>query len=162
MRQSVSKQKNFYFNCDKFNQLNASYYFNELKEVAKNIEGNFYIYYMNFSVHELWEFISAWKHIPQLHINGCIIPFDYEFYFGENMDGCNIQYISLCETGLKDYSDWIKNPHRFENFIKAVSKCDSLAKSLKYLYIGRSGISREFAQATVDRYGLNEIKFQGL
>ena len=116
-------------------QIDGSKYYEALKAVAARTVWDFYIHNTNLSADELWGILKAAKHVKNVAFAYSSIPFDYEMDFGEGMDNCNIEYISLQCSGGASYSNWAANPIRFENLITSISKCAPLVKSLKKLYI---------------------------
>ena len=87
MKNSVSTQKIFYFNCNKQVQIEGSKYFEALKAIAKKITDSLYIKYTNFSSNEFCEILSSAKLCKNIHFYSDTIPLDSECDFGSDMEG---------------------------------------------------------------------------
>ena len=154
-------QEIFGFNNAKQVQIEGSKYYEAFKAVAARTVGDLYIHNTNLSADELLGILKAAKHVKNVAFSYSWIPFDCEKDFGEGMENCNIEYISLQCSGGASYSNWAANPIRFENFIASISKCAPLVKSLKILYIGNCDITKDKAQEVLNKYKLNGITLQG-
>ena len=161
MKNSIT-QNNLYFNTTKVSQIDCCKYFDALKAAAAKTSDQLHVYYTNLNSYEFCELIKASKHIMQLFFHYDTIPFDYEMDFGDNMNDCKINYISLRYSGGATYSNWAANPIRFENFVASISKCAPLVKSLKTLNIGDCDIVKDKAQVVLTKYKLNGITLQGV
>ena len=87
MKNSVSTQKKFYFNCNKQVQIEGCKYFESLKAIAKKITDNLLIFYTNFSSNEFCEILSAAKLCKNIYFRYDTIPLDSECDFGSDMEG---------------------------------------------------------------------------
>ena len=115
-------QKNFYFNWSSDQRLESSKYITELKLAAANTVNEFYVSNLNFSITDFCELVISAKLASELYICKSIIPLDNKFEFGQQLDVCNTDYLSMQYCGDKDNGDWASNPERFENLLEAISK----------------------------------------
>ena len=159
---SIPVQQTFYFNSTKQEQIKWSKYFEALKTAARKTTNGYVIYNTDFSAQEFWEIVSAAKLCKNLYFIYDLIPLDFEWDFGKEMEGCKIEYIDFSYSGGSSYSNWGQNPARFENLIAAISKWEPLVKTLKTLYIGGCGITKAKAQEVLNKYKLDGIQITGV
>ena len=155
---SIPVQQWFYFNYTKQEQIKWSKYFEALKTAARNTTNDYVIYNTDFSAHEFWEIVSAAKLCKNLYFCYDLIPLDFEWDFGKEMEGCKIENIEFSYSGGSSYSNWGQNPARFENLIAAIAKWEPLVKTLKTLSIGNCDITIAKAQEVLNKYKLNGIQ----
>ena len=65
-------------------------------------------------------------------------------------------------SGNANNGDWAVHPERFENLLEAISNSLALRNSLKTLNIADCGVSKEKAEQVCKKYGLNELKIEGV
>ena len=159
---SISVQQTFYFNYTKQEQIKWSKYFEALKTAARKTTNDYLIYYTDFSAQEFWEIVSAAKLCKNLYFICDLIPLDFEWDFGKEMEGCKIEYIQFAHSGGSSYSNWGQNPARFENLIAAIAKWEPLVKTLKTLDILYCDITKAKAQEVLNKYKLNGIQITGV
>ena len=159
---SIPVQQQFYFNWTKQEQIKWSKYFEALKTAVRKTTNSYYAHNTDFSAHEFWEIVSAAKLCKKLYFCWDLIPLDFEWDFGKEMEGCKIEYISFGYSGGSSYSNWGQNPARFENLIAAIAKWEPLVKTLKYLHIGCCDITKAKAQEVLNKYKLNGIQISGV
>ena len=159
---SIPVQQQFYFNSAKQEQIKWSKYFEALKTAARKTTIGYWIYNTDFSAQEFWEIVSAAKLCKNLQFCYDLIPLDFEWEFGKEMEGCKIENISFSYSGGCSYSNWGQNPARFENLIAAIAKWEPLVKTLKTLYIGGCDITKAKAQEVLNKYKLNGIQITGV
>ena len=155
---SIPVQQWFYFNYKKQEQIKWSKYFEALKTAARKTTNVYDIYNTDFSAHEFWEIVSAAKLCKNLHFYCDLIPLDFEWDFGKEMEGCKIENISFNSSGGSSYSNWGQNPARFENLIAAIAKWEPLVKTLKTLHIPYCDITKAKAHEVLNKYKLNGIQ----
>ena len=155
---SIPVQQQFNFNCTKQEQIKWSKYFEALKTAARKTTNDYWINSTDFSTQEFWEIVSAAKLCKNLYFQYDLIPFDFEWDFGKEMEGCKIEHIGFTYSGGSSYSNWGQNPARFENLIAAIAKWEPLVKTLKTLYIGNCDITKAKAQEVLNKYKLNGIQ----
>ena len=155
---SIPVQQEFYFNITKQEQIKWSKYFEALKTAARKTTDDYLIYNTDFSAQEFWEIVSAAKLCKNLCFDYDLIPLDFEWDLGKEMEGCKIQYISFGYSGGSSYSNWGQNPTRFENLIAAIAKWEPLVKTLKTLDIRYCDITKAKAQEVWNKYKLNGIQ----
>ena len=109
-------------------------YLDSLKEAAKWVSDHFGISHINVSRNEFWELITSAKGIDTLEFSWWNIQTDSECKFGD-MKNCKMQKIFFVWTGHSSYSNWIANPARFENIIKAISNNQYLVYSWSHIEI---------------------------
>ena len=159
---SIPVQQQFYFNGAKQEQIKWSKYFEALKTAARKTTDHYLIYYTDFSSLEFWEIVSAAKLCTILYFRYDLIPLDFEWDFGKEMEGCKIEFIQFYCSGGSSYSNWSQNPARFENLIAAIAKWEPLVKSLKTLNIPYCDITKAKAQEVLNKYKLNGIQITGV
>ena len=159
---SIPVQESFYFNNAKQEQIKWSKYFEALKTAARKTTNDYFISNTDFSALEFWEIVSAAKLCKKLIFYYDLIPLDFEWDFGKEMEGCKIQYIDFYCSGGSSYSNWGQNPARFENLIAAIAKWEPLVKTLKTLWIGSCDITKAKAQEVLNKYKLNGIQIAGV
>ena len=159
---SIPVQKQFYFNITKQEQIKWSKYFEALKTAARKTTDYYLIHNTDFSSLEFWEIVYAAKLCKNLYFYWDLIPIDFEWDFGKEMEGCKIQYIGFTYSGGSSYSNWSQNPARFENLIAAIAKWEPLVKTLKTLYIPGCDITNAKAQEVLNKYKLNGIQITGV
>ena len=162
IRNSIPINKDFYFNYDKQVQIIGSKYLKELKIAAMNTTESYYIFYTNLTAKEFCEIVSAGKNCPHLYFYHNTISFDEEVYFEDDMIEWRIELLGFHNSGSDSYSDWNKNPMRFENMISAISKCVPLSKSLKNINISNWSLTKGKAEEVMKKYNLSEIKIIGV
>ena len=159
---SIPVQQILYFNNPKQEQIKWSKYFEALKTAARKTTNGYFIYYTDFSAQEFWEIVSAAKLCKNLIFYNDLIPLDFEWDFGKEMEGCKIEYIDFYFSGGSSYSNWGQNPARFENLIAAIAKWEPLVKTLKTLFIHSCDITKSKAQEVLNQYKLNGIRITGV
>ena len=155
-------QSRFYFNWNSVSYLESSKYIRELRLAADNTTDSFGVNKLTFSVEDFKSLIVSARHVKNLYIYNSCIPLDSKFEFGEQLDSSNIEYFVVQNCGDKDCGDWAAHPLRFENLLEAISNCLALRNSLKTIYIGGCGVSREKAEQMRNIYGLSELSFTGV
>ena len=141
-------------------QVEGRKYYDALKAVAARTTEYFYVCYISFTADEFWGILKAAKHVKNVGFRFSSIPFYCETDFGEGMENCTIEHISLQGSG--DPSSWNAYPIRFENLIASISKCAPLVKSLKTLHIYGCGMTREKAQGVLNKYKLDGVELEGV
>ena len=68
--------------------------------------------------------------------------------------------MQIISTYYSSHSNWKTNPHRFENLVKGIAKCPPLRKSMRILELTDWGLSKEEAQAIIDKYELEDIEIE--
>ena len=155
-------QKQFYFNWGSNSKVESSKYIRELRLAADNTADGFYIWNLTFSVEDFKSLVVSARQVKTLYIYGSSIPLDCKFDFGDQLDSSDIQTIYVQSCGNKDNGDWAAHLERFENLFEAISNSVALRNSLKTLYIGDCGVSKEKAEQMRKKYGLNELSFTGV
>ena len=115
-------QKEFTFNFYSDQRLESSKYITELKLAAANTKDEFYVKNLNFSISDFFELVVKAKLTIRLYVMKSLIPLDNKLEFSQQLDVCNISYLSMEYCGNKDSCDWASKPERFENLIEAISK----------------------------------------
>ena len=159
---SIPVQQHFYFKGTKQEQIKWSKYFEALKTAARKTTDHYGIYYTDFSAQEFWEIVSAAKLCKILYFYCDLIPLDFEWDFGKEIEGCKIEKINFDFSGGSSYSNWGQNPARFENLIAAIAKLEPLVKTLKTLRIRYWDITKAKAQEVLNKYKLNGIQITGV
>ena len=159
---SIPLQQQFYFNWTKQEQIKWSKYFEALKTVARKTTDYYGIRNTDFSALEFWEIVSAAKLCKELYFQYDLIPLDFEWDFGKEMEGCKIEFINFYYSGGSSYSNWGQNQARFENLIAAIAKWEPLVKTLKTLSIQNCYITKAKAQEVLNKYKLNGIQIIGV
>ena len=139
-------QKQFYFNWTSSSKVESSKYIRELRLAAENTADGFYAYNLTFSVEDFKSLVVSAKHVKRLYIYGSWIPLDCKIDFDDQLDSSDIQTIYVQSCGNKANGDWAAHPERFENLLEAISNSLALRNSLKTLYIGDCGVSKEKAE----------------
>ena len=155
-------QKEFTFNWNSDQRLESNKYINELKLAAANTKVDIYIGSLNFCASDFWELVVSAKLIKKLYIKNSTIPLDGKFEFGPQLDVCNISYLSMYHCGDEDNGDWASNPERFENLLEAISKWVPFKNRLEIFDIGYCGVTKKKAEEIRNKYGLNELQFEGV
>ena len=117
---------------------------------------------LTFSVEDFKSLVVSARHVKILYIYGSSIPLDCKIDFRDQLNSSDIQTIYVQSCGNKANGDWSTNPERFENLLEAISNSVALRNSLKTLYIGDCGVSKEKAEQLRKKYGLNELSFTGV
>ena len=159
---SIPAQRQFVFNNPKQEQIKWSKYFEALKTAARKTTNQIAIYNTDFSAQEFWEIVSAAKLCEILCFYDDLIPLDFEWDFGKEMEGCKIENIQFYCSGGSSYCNWGQNPARFENLIAAIAKWEPLVKTLKTLDIQNCDITKAKAQEVLNKYKLNGIQIYGV
>ena len=162
MRNSITNLDSYYFNLISQSQIWWSKYLECLKEVATKTKRTFCVWNSHITTNDFIEIICSSKNSINVHLRDDTILLDEEFDFGNTMERCKIQFLSLFLSGESNRSDWISHPHRFENLISAISRCLPLRKSLKVLGVARCGINREFAHKILSKFKLDDIELIGV
>ena len=139
-------QKEFYFNYNSSSKVESSKYIQELRLAAKNTIKNFGVYNLTFSVEDFKSLMVSARHVKNLTIYYSSIPLDCKFDFGNQLDSSYIQFINMFRCGSAANGDWAAHPERFENLLETISSSVALRNSLKTLYIGGCGVSKEKAE----------------
>ena len=155
-------QTSFLFNWSSNSKVESSKYIRELRLAAESTAENFGVQNLTFSVEDFKSLVVSARHVKTLYIYNSWIPLDSKFDFGDQLDLSNIQYFCVQHCGSNDNGDWAENPLRFENLLEAISNSVALRNSLKTLYIDGCRISKEKAEQICKKYGLNELKIDGV
>ena len=160
---NLSKNQNrFWFNWNSSSKMESSKYIRELRIAAENTDDYFGVQNLTFSVEDFKSLVVSAKNVKTLYIYTSWIPLDSKFDFGDQLDSSNIQTIYMNSSGNKDNGDWAAHPERFENLLEAISNSLALRNSLKIFYIADCGVSKEKAEQVCKKYGLNELKIEGI
>ena len=114
-----------------------------------------------FSSDEFRELVCAAKGMKQLHFQYDKIFLDEQVDFG-NMEGSKIELLGFRGSGGSYYSNWKSQPMRFENLVASIAKSQGLRDSLKTLYIGDCGITKDKAQEVLNKYNLKSVELIGV
>ena len=76
------------------------------------------------------------------------------------MEGSKIDHLGFGGSGGSDYSNWKSHPMRFENLVASIAKSQGLRDSLKTLWIGNWGITKEKAQEVLNKYDLKSVELE--
>ena len=155
-------QKQFYFNWCSSSKVESSKYIRELRLAADNTDNYFGVWNLTFLVEDFKSLVISARHVKTVSIYSSWIPLDCKFDFGDQLDSSSIQTIYVQSCGNKANGDWAAHPERFENLLEAISKSLALRNSLKTLDINGCGVSREKAEQMCKKYGLNELKIDGV
>ena len=155
-------QKQFYFNWGSSSKAESSKYIRELRLAAENTADYFYVQSLTFSVEDFKSLVVSGRHVKNLYIRTSLIPLDSKFDFGYQLDSSSIQNLNMQHSGNTANGDWAAHPERFENLLEAISNSLALRNSLKTLYIGGCGVSKEKAEQVCKKYGLNELSITGV
>ena len=158
---SISKINRLRFNYDNKVELSASKYLESLKVASTKTSDGFLVYNTNFSSDEFRELVCAAKGVKELYFNYDIISLDEQVDFG-NMEESKVEYLSFYCSGGSDYSNWKSHPMRFENLVASIAKSQGLKNSLKTLWIGDCGITKEKAQKVLNKYNLKSVALTGV
>ena len=159
---NLSKNQRFFFNWNSSSKVESSKYIRELRLAADNTVNDFGVCNLTFSVEDFKSLVVSAKHVKRLYIYDSWIPLDCKIDFGDQLDSSDIQTIYVQSCGNKANGDWAAHPERFENLLEAISNSLPLRNSLKTLYIGDCGVSKEKAEQVRKKYGLNELSFTGV
>ena len=142
--------------------MESSKYIRELRLAAENTDDCFGVWSLTFSDEDFKSLVVSARHVKTLYIRISLILLDCKFDFGDQLDSSSIQNFDVYSCGDKDNGDWVAHPERFENLLEAISSSVALRNSLKTLYIGGCGVSKEKAEQVRKKYGLNELKIDGV
>ena len=160
---NLSKNQNqFYFNWNSSGKVESSKYIKKLRLAAGSTVDHFGVWNLTFSNEDFKSLVVSAKKVKNLYIYYSWIPLDCKFDFGDQLDSSNIQNFYMQNWGDTNNGDWAAHPERFENLLEAISKSLALKSSLKTLYIGECGVTKEKAEQMRKKYGLNELSFTGV
>ena len=161
LSKSISAINILRFNYDDKVELSASKYLESLKTASTKTRDRFTVDFTNFNPDEFREFVCAAKGVKQLFFNYDKIPLDEQVDFG-NMEGSKIELLGFNYSGESSYSNWKSHPMRFENLVASIVKSQGLKNSLKELWIGGCGITKEKAQEVLNKYNLKSVTLKGV
>jgi hypothetical protein len=75
---------------------------------------------------QLWRIISLFRKVTYIALLQCIIKTENQVDLKEALEGSSIKWISLMGCGLDNFSDWVANPHRFENIVSSLRTSPAL------------------------------------
>ena len=161
LSKSISKINDLYFNNDDKIELSASKYLESLKVASTKTSYQFVVDKTNFSLDEFRELVCASKGVKELCFQCDIIPLDEQVDFG-NIEGSKVELLGFYCSGGRSYSNWKAHPIRFDNLVASIAKSQGLKNSLKELWIGGCGITKEKAKEVLSKYNLKSVALKGV
>ena len=105
-----------------------------LIHIAQKVTEWIEIYSVKISGDELCSLLNAMKKIKKVEFNSCTILSDSECNFNE-MNDCQIDFLSFKYWGLKENSNWETNIERCHNILSGIEKWYNLISCLSSLIL---------------------------
>jgi hypothetical protein len=107
---------------------------------------------------QVTQIISSAKSSNWICLHQCQLLLDDEIDFGDTLDESELELLDLGYSGGPRYSDFKSNPHRLENFLKALGKSLRVRQNLKEISLYNSGLDRKTVEQMLKDSQLDNCK----
>ena len=137
--------------------ININYYIDGIEKWCEVTKKDIFINLWLYSKSNFERIVKASCNTLRLHIRNSRIQLydEYDFSGPEY----KTTYLSFAYCGDHSDDDWTNNPSRFENIIKAISKC-GLKESLQVINIDNTGITKDIAESYLEKYDMSNITIE--